>query len=397
MNEERQNNDPIVIVGGGPVGLLLANRLGQRGIPCLLIEKRLAQPDWSRSIGVTPASLAILKRAGLDAAFIGRGVAVKRARVFDDWNEVGTLDFGGLPTEFPFILSIPQSETMSILTENLHHLPLVTFCTGLELQGMTVEGDRARLSLGVAGGRQEVELTARWVIGCDGHDSTVRFLAGFPFSRQCYTPSFVMADYDDKTDWGREARLYFTRFGSLESFPLPGGKRRWVVLLPPGCEDQGSPNLLESRTSLICGHSLAGLNSSLKTTFVPERLLAHTFFRGRAILAGDAAHVMSPIGGHGMNVGFGDVEHLAGLFPDLDEPGRAEALLEGYDRRRRVAFEAASRRAAAGMWLGTRTGRHASSVRARCFRWALHSPALSDRLSRHFAMLSTPAGMAPAC
>jgi 2-polyprenyl-6-methoxyphenol hydroxylase-like FAD-dependent oxidoreductase len=396
MKPNPRSNDPIVIVGGGPVGLLLASRLGQRGIPCILVEKRLEPPGWSHAIGVTPASLAILKRGGLDAAFISRGVTVERARVFDDWGEVGVLDFHGLPSEFPFILSIPQSETISLLTENLHRLPLVTFCTGLELQALTVEADRVRLSLAVAGGRQAVELAARWVIGCDGHNSTIRSLAGFPFQRRSYSPSFVMGEYEDKTGWGREARLFFTRFGSLESFPLPDRMRRWVVLLPPGCEEPGVPKLLESRTRLICGQSLEGLGRAQEMTFVPERLLASSFFRGRVILAGDAAHVMSPIGGHGMNMGLGDAEHLAGLFPDLDEPGRAGPLLELYDKRRRAAFETASVRAAAGMWLGTRTGRHASSVRARLFKWALHSRPMAGRLSRHYAMLPTPSEMAPA-
>jgi 2-polyprenyl-6-methoxyphenol hydroxylase-like FAD-dependent oxidoreductase len=378
---------PILIVGAGPVGLLLAHLLGRQGLSCVLIDKRRFQPDWSRSIGITPPSLAILKTAGLCPLLLDRGVKVERARVFDDSGEIGALDFSGLPSEYRFILSLPQAETTSIMTEELLAWHNITFCPGVELRELIPKEDGVRAILGLPGAARTLSLDAAWVVGCDGHDSTTRNLAGIPFSHHTYEPTFVMGDYTDRTGWGSEARLFFTPGGSLESFPLPGNLRRWVALRPPGRREEPVSDFLEDAARRICGESLSDGTNTEDTAFAPERLLVDMFWKGHVILAGDAAHVMSPIGGQGMNTGFADADYLAAIFPLLDDPAHQERLLKGYDRNRKEAFSQASDRAACGMWLGTRTGRRASAFRPYFFRLILQSVPTSERLSRHFAMI----------
>lgn len=383
----RLDAKPVVIVGAGPVGLLLALLLGRQNIPCVLVDKRQAQPDWSRAIGVTPPSLSILKAAGVYSLIREHGIPIERARVFDGDREIGHLDFTGLPTEFQFILSVPQSETMSILTEALRRLKSVIFCPGLELRALNPQEDGVEVLLAPTGKTEAIRLDAEWVMGCDGSDSTTRALAGIPFSRRPYPQSFVMGDFLDGTGWGAEARLYFTPEGSIESFPLPEQRRRWVVLRTRE-SDRKPVDFLAEQVARVCGERLKGEACADETIFTPEHLLAETYWKGRVILAGDAAHVMCPIGGQGMNVGFADADYLASILPLLNDPAHRNRLLENYARNRRDAFRLASLKAASGMWLGTRLGRRQSAFRSLFFHWALHTPAVSSNLSRHFAMVA---------
>ncbi|MDA0748589.1 MAG: FAD-dependent monooxygenase, partial [bacterium] len=85
----------VLIVGGGPVGLLLGNLLGQQGIRCAVVEQRREPLKESRAIGVMPPSLHILKHLGLDRAFVEAGVQVVTAQVHNEWGPLGRVDFGG--------------------------------------------------------------------------------------------------------------------------------------------------------------------------------------------------------------------------------------------------------------------------------------------------------------
>lgn len=380
-------NNPILIVGAGPVGLLLAHRLGRQGLPCVLIDRRRFQPDWARSAAITPPSLAILKNAGLCRLLLERGLNVERARVFDESGEIGALDFSGLPSEFRFILSLPQADTLAILTDALLPLKSVTFCPGIELRGLAQNGDSVRAVLGFPGTPSTFSLNAAWVVGCDGHDSATRTLAGISITRHADEPAFVMGDYADRTGWGAEARLFFTPLGSLETFPLPGRLRRWVALRPAERKNEPLSDFLEETARLVCGERLSGGDFVEDTAVAPSRMLADAFWKGRVILAGDAAHVMSPLGGQGMNTGFADADYLAAILPLLDDPAHRERLLKDYDWNRKKAFSLASDRASYGMWLGARAGRRTSAFRSYFFRLILQSTPASKQLSRRYAMV----------
>jgi 2-polyprenyl-6-methoxyphenol hydroxylase-like FAD-dependent oxidoreductase len=371
---------PVLIIGAGPAGLLLANRLGRQGVECLLVDKRRFHPENGRAIALTPPSLSILKRMDLLTPFLDRGVKVEEARVYAERTEVGTLHFRGGPAEFPFVLSIPQNTGLSLLTGRLREYRSVIFCSGLELKGLIPESGGVRALLGVPGGNASVGVDASWVIGCDGRSSRTRAAAGIGFSYESDSPRFVMGDYKDRTEWDPEARLYFTDQGSLESFPLPGGKRRWIASAPAGGQGTGP---LEARARRLCGVDLHGLACSAATDYVSERLLADTFWNGRVILAGDAAHVMSPIGGQGMNTGLADADWLGSLIPMLGSPGEACRLLNDYERNRKKAFQTACARAAAGLSLGPGPTVRTSAFRSFFFTWERHAPTAAERLARY--------------
>lgn len=351
---------PITIVGAGPVGLLLANLLGSEGRRVTVIEKHAKKPSGSMAIGITPPSLDILDQVNLRSSFLDKGVRIQRAYVFENRKKVGQLTFPGPENA---ILSFPQSETLTLLEKNLQNFPSVSLTRG-------------RLFT-----EEELRDAKGWVIGCDGSSGTVRKMAKIKGHGHGYGVGFVMADFPDVEELGPDARLYFTKNGAVESFPLPGNRRRWIAQVPG---NSGRRDLRE-RVLSATGIDLKGRASSPLNSFAPKWFLADQYSKGNVILCGDAAHVMSPIGGQGMNTGFGDAAMLADLLN-----GQGRFTIDDYTRRRQKAFRISARRAAMGMWLGTRQGRISSYLRSATLKLALRVPASENTLARTFTMRNVP-------
>ncbi len=378
----------VVIVGGGPVGLLLGNLLGRGNIRTLLIEKSPAPPQQSMAIGITPPSLDILARLGLAQTFVTAGVNVDHACVFEEKKLLGELRFNKLGGHYPFILSLPQSETVSFLENNLKTLNSVTIRRHTHYLNAREEADHIRVTL--SDGDNDQIQTTNILVGCDGHRSAVRETAGIcRVATKTYRERFIMADLDDRTDFAHRAHLYFSRAGSLESFPLPKNRRRWILQLDPQ-DDTATVATLIDGIRRRSGLTLSAADSGEPTRFNVHRFVSRSYYAGNMILCGDAAHVMSPIGGQGMNTGMADAEFLADrLLRHFRQGHDLSPLLQGYDYCRRRAFTAAANRAERGMWLGTRRGARASFLRRLGLITLLSSP-LNKKLPPYFAMRTIP-------
>jgi len=380
----------VLIVGAGPVGLLLANLLGKAGIRTLIVERRTAPPDQSMAIGITPPSLEILGKLGLDDEFIQRGVCINTAHVTEDGRHLGHVDFSRIRAAHRFILSLPQAQTVALLWRNLSRFDNVQLWTGLECAALEQHADQVEVRLRDAGTGLTRVVRSRYVVGGDGNRSRVRELAGIAVQTKTYRPRFLMADFADETGLGEEAHLFFTARGSVESFPLPGGRRRWIVMVTQR-EVADPEQYLIDQVRRLTGYDLADAPRYSQNAFQPRRLLARRFAAGRVVLCGDAAHVMSPIGGQGMNTGFADAELLATVLERvLQNPAAAAAEFAMYETARRRAFVVAAGRAARGMWLGTRRGAVLSALRAMFIRDYLFRGAVRDRVAAYFAMLTIP-------
>jgi 2-polyprenyl-6-methoxyphenol hydroxylase-like FAD-dependent oxidoreductase len=333
----------VVIVGAGPVALFLGCRLRQLGLDFVLLEKNESPRRHSRSIGIHPPSLERLEAMNLVDAFVGRGAQVRRGTLFGCGRRLGSVAFSRCPGPFNFVLTIPQYETEKILEEHLLATASGCIRRGMRVEDIVEQDSIVQLEgLDIRG--EPFAVAGRFAAGCDGKHSVLRSKAGIPFESLPYENTYVMGDFEDTTGWDAEARIYLGRDGLVESFPLPGNKRRWVI----GTQTfQARPELADfcAAVKIRAGYELAGLKSVMLSPFGVQKYIADTYYCGRIALVGDAAHGMPPFGGQGMNVGWMDAWSLADALSQVLRKGHsAEIELSEYSRHaRRRALRATGR------------------------------------------------------
>jgi len=346
----------VVVVGAGPVGILLACLLAERGLDVEVLERRTRPSMLARAIGIHPPSMAVLGRAGVAEEVLERAVRISTGSVQSGGRTLGRLSFGRMPGEFPFVTALPQYETEALLRARFERLSPNALRSGVAVVGVEDRGDHVDV-LGEAGGADGgvngglPVASARYVVLADGARGGLRDAAGIGSRPLGGGDTYLMADYPDTGEHGGEAVLFFEEGGVVESFPLPGGRRRWVAMTPTLLTEASVDDLtalIRARTGVCLPFSDAE-----PSAFTVQQRLASTMVRGRVLLVGDAAHEISPIGGQGMNLGWLDAVALVpALETALNQPGQAAAALAGYDRRRRRSARLAVRQAGFNMAMG---------------------------------------------
>ena len=360
----------VVIVGGGPVGMVLASLLAVRGIDVEVLEQRAEPSMRSRAIGIHPPAIAALARIGVADEVIARAVQIGSGEVRCDGRTLGRLSFAKAKARYPFVVALPQYETEALLRKRFDELRPGGLRGGVTVVGVHERGDHLELET-----ERDGTVEARFVVAADGARSRVRTAVGIGWLERGHGETYLMGDYADTgidtgdyidtgTDTGTDthadeyssiAVLFFERGGVVESFPLPNARRRWVAMTDGLATDATSADLaaiIRSRTGVDLP-----LSTDQPSAFAVHQRLADRMIAGRVALVGDAAHEISPIGGQGMNLGWLDAVALApALERALSEPhsaaDAAASVLADYDRRRRRAARMAARQADFNMAMG---------------------------------------------
>lgn len=305
------NVEDVVVIGGGPVGLLMGLSLHKRGIPFTILEKRTEVVPDSRSLGIHPVSLDIFDQLEITEQFLEKGIKVRQGVAHSGKKELGTISFEGISGKHKYILLLPQSETEAILKEELIKRAPGCLIEGCELTGLQQHDDTVTITFQKDGEHHTADIG--YAVGCDGKNSFTREAAEIDLSGKKYPDTYIMGDFKDNTEFGNDAMVFLPKGGLIECFPSTNGIRRWVVKTEQYIKDptpQMISELIEKRIEIKPDPSTASMVSS----FGVQQYLADQFVKDRVCLAGDAAHVVSPIGGQGMNLGWMDAWHLANVM-----------------------------------------------------------------------------------
>ncbi|WP_417215473.1 FAD-dependent oxidoreductase [Arthrobacter sp.] len=381
----------VLIAGGGPCGLALASLLLDAGFTVRVLEARHCPGTHSRAIGLHPPALEVLDAVGVGDAAVTAGVRIRGGVGLAGGREIASLDFGILPGPHRYILSLPQAQTVRLLEDRVKALDAGALLRGARLEtyrqdedGVRVAFTTADASAGPGTGGTRHTLGARFLIGADGVDSTVRTLAGEAFAGGRYRDRYVMGDYPDGTGFGATAALVLHREGIVESFPLPDGLRRWVAWRLPR-EPVDLPGLVLRRT----GHVLAREAAEGPGNFRCSRRSVRSMASGRVFLIGDAAHEVSPIGGQGMALGLMDAAALAPLLARTlrgDAGDMSRAAFAAFSTTRLRAAARAGRQAHLNMMLGRPLPPAVDRLRGRGLSALSGRRALLDIVAHRFTM-----------
>ncbi len=324
----------VLVVGAGPTGLLLAAELLRRGARCLIIDAQPEPSIWDRATIVHPRSLEVFAALGIVDEFLRQGVKQHFARLHSANEVLGEIDLSLCGSPFTFNIGISEEVTESILSKYLErHGGHVD--RGSQLIRLEQQGDRVRATV-LQNGVERV-VSASWVVGCDGYRSSVRQQCGVELIGNDSDDPWAVFD-TTLVGWHDSHEAIY---GYLDTIPviltsLP--HERWRVYLRPSSPE--SDLVADAETTLRQYFpALAFADVANPTRFRCHSKVANHFRAGRALLAGDAAHVCSPSQGHGMNSGLQDAFNLAWKLALVCTGHCSPDLLNSYEAERRPVAE----------------------------------------------------------
>lgn len=320
----------VLIIGAGPNGLTLAASLVKRGIAATIVDRQAAGANTSRAAVVNARTLEVLEDIDVAGRLVKEGIRAPLFSIRDRARTLIPIDFSELPTAYPYSLMVSQATTEKLLLDRL-----------VELGGSVV---RPKTLTSITQGDSSVTATfddgdvirARYAVGADGMHSAVRQQAGIGFEGGEYGESFTLADVRLSGEApADEVILFWATAGLTVVAPLPGDIFRIVAPVADAPEEPSAQfvqQILDTRGTgagrMVVTEVVWG------SRFRIHHRVADTYRVARILLSGDAAHVHSPAGGQGMNLGIQDAVALSGALAAV-LGGGSDTLLDDYSAARR--------------------------------------------------------------
>jgi 2-polyprenyl-6-methoxyphenol hydroxylase-like FAD-dependent oxidoreductase len=364
----------VLIVGAGPTGLTLAIELARRTIRFRLIDRQPEAPTTSRALGTQSRTVEVFRLMRIPQANLQPAARIHALQVKEHGRTLARITFpdaGG--SGVPVVMN--QADTERVLTERLLQLGGQVE-RGVAFESFLVDSEHVTSTLMTPAGAQTI--VTRYVVGCDGANSTVRREAGIAFAGTTYDERFLLEDAELDWDIPHDAiTIWFSdEAGIVGAIPLPQDRRWRLIVALPLAEDNvavhDDPASISARAEEAlyrgAGVSFRRLGDPFwESTFRIHRKQADHYRSGSVFLAGDAAHVHSPVGGQGMNTGIQDAFNLGWKLALAARGDAAPGLLDTYETERLPVARSVLR----GTDLGTRLIL-SSNQAARTFReWFL--------------------------
>jgi 2-polyprenyl-6-methoxyphenol hydroxylase-like FAD-dependent oxidoreductase len=325
----------VVIAGGGPTGLMLAGELALAEIDVAIVERRPNQElAGSRAGGLHSRTIEILDQRGIADRFLSKGQVAQTAGFA--WNRLDISDF---PTRHNYGLALWQNHIERILANWVDELAVPVY-RGREVTGFAQDETGVDVALS-----DNQSLRAKYLVGCDGGRSFVRKAAGIDFPGSDPTTSNLLAEVEtaEKPPLGIHRNAFgFHSFGKVE-YEIRNGEVIYKDVGPTGVmvteKHVGSttePTLRDLSQALIaaCGTDYGIHSPTWISRFTDMTRQAASYRKGRILLAGDAAHVHSPVGGQGLNTGVQDAVNLGWKLAQVVKQTSPESLLDTYHAER---------------------------------------------------------------
>lgn len=333
---------PVVIVGGGPIGIATAVDLGQQGVPVVVLDDHEGVGMGSRAICFAKRTLEIADRYGCGQPMLDKGVVWNLGKVFHRDDKV--FEFNLLPEEghqYPAFINLQQPYFEQFMVNRLRDLQKDG--APIEIRGanrvdqVEVRDDHVSLKITTPDGPYTLE--ADWLIGCDGASSPLRDMLGYDFTGKVFQDSFLIADIKMKADFPTERWFWFepTHGSGASTLLHKQPDDIWRVDFQIGWdvdrkEEMKEENIRKRLDAFLGDDVQYDIVWSSIYTFQCKRM--ERFRHGRVIFAGDAAHQVSPFGARGANSGIQDVDNLGWKLGMVVNGQAPESLLDSYDEER---------------------------------------------------------------